>query len=1085
MSKELIEDIYPLSPLQQGLLYHALRAPASDVYFEQFVCTLRGPLKVTAFKQAWQQALDRHSSLRTVFVWEDVDEPLQIVYRKVELPFELEDWRGLSSPSQAEELAATLARDRSQGFELKTAPLMRLKLLRIAEDAHHLVWSHHHLLLDGWSMSMLLREIFDFYEAYSRNQDLALPQPRPYCDYIAWLQQQSLPEAESYWRRELGGFTAPTLLNADLSVNAADTAEEYGEIELQLSDKLTGALQSLGARSRLTLNTLVQGCWAVLLSRYSGEQDIIFGVTVAGRPATLSGVESMIGLFINTLPVRISVAGETPLLAWLAGLQDKSLESRQFEYSSLAQVQSWSAVPPGTPLFESLLVFENYLSGASLEAHNTTLKVCDVRAFERTNYPLTLVVRPGSALSLRLLYDKRRFADATIAQMLGHVQALLEGIADGPERRLGDLNILTAAEREQILIAWNDTASDQPPNQCAHELFEARARQTPDAVAVRFGVKQLTYRELDDRANRLASYLRSLGVGDEPCVGLCVERSFDMVVGVLGILKAGGAYVPLDPSFPPARLELMLETAQAKALLTQQRLLDRLPAFAGSVVCLDTEWDRQAGIEWESPVRPATPDNLAYVIFTSGSTGAPKGIAMPHRALVNLILWQAQTTTFKAPANTLQFSSLSFDASFQEMFFTWHTGGTLVLIEERLRRDAFRLWELVKEARIARIFLPFVALQQLALAAATEETDYPPLREFITAGEQLQVSREVISLFEKLPDCELHNAYGPSETHVVTVHVLEGVARHWPALPPIGRPIANTQAYLLDARLQPVPIGATGELYFGGVSLARGYINRPDLTADRFRPDPFSAVPGARVYRTGDLARYLPDGNLAFLGRADEQIKLRGYRIELAEIEAALLQLPQVKAAAVVLRRNEGVAPRLVAYVVGQPGHNFESAVLQAHLQEKLPEYMVPTVFISLERLPLTPTGKVNRRALPPPAPTEQAGLTDYVAPSTATERVLAGIWGQVLGRNQIGIHDNFFQLGGQSLLAMQLVSRVRDIFQVEFPLDGLFKAPTVKGLARELAALLGSPSTVELIAQTVQEVKDLSGVETTAAISN
>ncbi|MBW4457214.1 MAG: amino acid adenylation domain-containing protein [Nostoc indistinguendum CM1-VF10] len=1047
-----IESIYPLSPMQQGMLFHTLYAPDSGVYFEQLSCTLYGNLNVPAFERAWQRVVERHPVLRTLFIWEHRKQPLQIVRKWVNLPWVQHDWRGLSPVEQQERLEAFLQTDREQGFKLDQAPLMRCTLIKVREDTYHFVWSRHHILLDGWCLPIILKEVLAFYEGFNRSQDLYIERPRPYRDYIAWLQQQDLSQAEAFWRQALQGFTAPTPLVVDRVVsNLSNQKQTYDRQHLQLSANVTAALQSLAQQHHLTLNTLVQGAWALLLSRYSGQEDVVFGVTVSGRPATIAGVESMVGLFINTLPVRVQVPREASLLPWLKQIQNQQVELRQYEYSPLVQVQRWSEVPDGLPLFESIVVFENYPVDASLREQGGNIEIRNVSAFEQTNYPLTMVAVPGSELSLQLRYDCRRFDAASITRMLGHLQTLLEGIVAHPEQRLEDLPLLTQRERLTLLVEWNHTQADYPKDKCIHQLFEAQVELTPDAVAVVFEDKHLTYRELNCRANKIAHHLRYLGVGPDGLVGLCLERSLEMVVGLLGILKAGGAYVPLDPAYPRERLAFMLEDAQVLVLLTQQRLLEGLSENEAQPVCLDTDWEAIALKSEENLASGVTVDNLAYAIYTSGSTGRPKGAIMSHRPLSNLLSWQLQNSTLPTGAKTLQFASVSFDVSFQEIFSTWCSGGTLILISEEVRRDAVSLLRCLTDESVQRLFLPFVALQQLAEVANSGGSVPISLREIITAGEQLQVTQQIANLFRNLEGCVLHNHYGPSESHVITSFILTGSPIGWPTLPSIGRPIANVQIYLLDSHLQPVPVGVPGELYIGGVGLARGYRNRPELTAEKFIAHPFSNESGARLYKTGDLARYLPDGNIEFLGRIDHQVKIRGFRIELGEIEAVLSQYPGVRETVVVVREDEPGSKRLVAYVVLNPEQALTITDLRRFLEEKLPQYMVPTAFVMLEALPLTPSGKVNRRALPVPDKAQLQPEGIFVAPQTPVEELLAGIWAEVLGVEKVGIHNNFFELGGHSLLATRVISQLREVFKVELPLRRLFETPTVAGLAKDI----------------------------------
>jgi amino acid adenylation domain-containing protein len=1052
-----IESIYPLSPMQQGMLFHTLYAPDSGVYFEHLSCTLHGNLNATAFKQAWQQVVERHPVLRTLFVWEHRKKPLQVVRKSVNLPWVQHDWQRLSLIEQQERLEAFLKADRGQGFELDQAPLMRCALIQMAKDTYQFVWSFHHLLMDGWCLSIILKEVFAFYEAFKQTDNLYLDAPRPYRDYITWLQQQDLSQAETFWRQALQGFTAPTPLVVDRVVGSLPNQREtYDEQHLQLSTAVTDALQSLARHHHLTLNTLVQGAWALLLSRYSGQEDVVFGATVSGRPADLAGVESMVGLFINTLPIRVQVSPQAFLFDWLQQLQAQLLELRQYEYSSLVEVQGWSDVPRGLPLFESIVVFENYPVDASLQKQGGSLEFRKVRALERTNYPLTLVAGPGAQLSLQLSYDCHRFDAATIRRMLRHLQTLLEGIVVNPGQRLKNLPLLTQPERQQLLVEWNDTQVAYSKDVCIHQLFEAQVERTPDAVAVVFEDEQLTYGELNRRANQVAHHLRSLGVGSDVLVGICVERSLEMLVGLLGILKAGGAYVPLDSTYPTDRLHYMLEDAGVQVLLTQARLVSSLPKHNAHIVCLDTEERAIALLTESNPISGVVSSNLAYVIYTSGSTGLPKGVLVNHSNIVRLFEATNDWFHFNSQDVWTLFHSYAFDFSVWELWGALIYGGRLVVVPYLISRESNAFYKLLCQEKVTILNQTPSAFRQLIKAeeskAIAPELD---LRLVIFGGEALE-PKSLKPWFERHGDRtpQLVNMYGITETTVHVTYRLLTIADINAGASVIGRKIPDLQVYLLDSHLQPLPIGVPGELYIGGAGLARGYLNRPELTAEKFIRNPFSDEPGSRLYKTGDLARYLDDGNIEFLGRIDHQVKIRGFRIELGEIEAALNQHPAVLETVLLAREDTLDNKRLVAYIVPGSGQTPTISELRSFLKARLPDYMVPSAFVFLDALPLTPNGKIDRRALPAPDTSRPLGEKGYVAPQTAVEEMLAGIWTDVLEVKQVSIHDNFFDLGGHSLLATQLISRLRDTFGVEFPLRGLFESPTVASLSERLEAL-------------------------------
>ncbi len=1057
MSSKNIEAAYPLSPMQHGMLFHTLYEPESGMYFEQLSCTLDGNLNVLAFQQAWQQVVERHPVLRTAFVWNKIEKPLQVVGRRVGLPWQQHDWRGLSPVDQQEKLEVFLQADREQGFQLSKAPLMRLTLIQMDESVYQFIYSFHHLLLDGWSLSLVLKEVFVFYEAICQGQDLHLKRSRPYQDYIAWLQQQDLSQAEAFWRLALKGFTAPTPIGVNKALGSLSSeGEAYSEQQIQLSVAATAALQSFARQHQLTLNTLVQGAWALLLSHYSRQEDVVFGATTSGRPADLAGVEFMVGLFINTLPIRVQASPEAFILDWLKQIQAQQVDVSQYEYSSLIQVQGWSEVPRGLPLFESIVVFENYPVDASLQKQGGSLEIHNVRAVERTNYPLTVIAEPGQELWLQLNYDCRRFDGATITRMLRHLQTLLEGIVANPGKRLKDLPLLTQKERHTLLVEWNNTQTEYPFDKCIHQLFEAQVEQTPDAVAVVFEDEQLTYRELNTRTNQLARHLRSLGVSPDGLVGICVERSLEMVVGLLGILKAGGAYVPLDPGYPIERLAFMLEDAQVPILLTQQRLVGRLPKHGATVVCLDTDWEIMAKEDTENPTRNVKADNLAYVIYTSGSTGKPKGVQIEHQGLLNLVFWHQRAFSLSPADRATQIAGPAFDAAVWELWPYLTAGASIYIANEETRISPVPLRDWLVASAITITFLP------TPLAESVLSLDWPSkiaLRTLLTGGDKLHKYPS-----RSLP-FKLVNNYGPTENTVVTTSGGISSRELTDKTPTIGRPIANTQVYLLDKNLQPVPIGIPGEIYVGGAGLARGYLNHPDQTALAFIPNPFSNTPSRRLYKTGDLARYLPDGNIEFLGRLDDQVKIRGFRIELGEIEVVLAQHPAVQEVAVMVREDIPGNKRLVAYLVVNQLAAPTIPQLQQFLKQKLPEYMVPSAFVLLDALPLTSNGKIDRRALPAPDTSCFNLKTSFVSPRDTLELQLVQIWEEVLDVHPVGVRDNFFDLGGHSLLAITLMGRIQQKIGKNLPLPTLFQNATIEHLASSLRQQTDSPSWSTLIA--------------------
>ena len=1046
MSKKDIEDIYGLSPLQQGMLFHTLSTENSTLYFEQVNFTFRGKVDISALKRAWDRVVERHTVLRTSFAWKEIKKPVQIVHRHRALDWVELDWRSIDATEQKKALVEYAEADRARRYDMSRVP-MRLALIRLEDETYHFIWSYHHVLIDGWSLQIIFGEALSFYRAFSNGQELNLPEPTPFRAYIAWLLRQNLGEAETFWRSTLKNFLAPTSLPFDFvhSGGSADVPRYHGQ-HFFLASTTSAGLQHLARQYQLTLNTIAQGAWALLLSRYSGNRDVLFGATVSGRPAELPGVEAMVGPFINTLPLRVRLDEKQNVVRWLQQLQLDQLEARQYEYSPLAQVQGWSEMGRGHGLFDSLLVFQNLPINSSSPQHQPALGIrAEVNEqsnnFERSN-SLQLTVLPGERISIGLTYDQRRFSEETIARLLKHFQRVLEVFVAEPEITVGEVSLLSEAEKRQLLCDWNRSDTAEYEAECIHRLFEEQVEQRPEQIAVEFGGERVSYRELNERANRLGRYLREQRVRAEVVVGLCLERSIEMVVGVLGVLKAGGAYLPLDPGYPLERLSFMLQETGVPLLLTQERLLDQLPGHWGEVLCLDTEWAaREGAYEGENLGSEVRAENLAYVIYTSGSTGRPKGVSVTHHGLRNLARAQQRAFGLSPGDRVLQFASLSFDASVSELFVTLSAGGTLCLPAPR---EA-----LVGEAWVAEMERQGINVVTVppSLLAMTEPREVGQLRSLIVAGEAC--SRRVAAAWSEKVE-RLVNAYGPSEATVcasMNGDVRRELEESGGREPSIGRVIEHAELYIVDEQMQPVPVGVSGELYIGGVGLARGYWRQPELTAEKFVPHPFSERAGARLYRTGDLARYLADGRVEFLGRRDQQVKLRGYRIELGEVEAVLRSQSGVQDAVVVVQEGAGGEKRLVGYVVRDEGAGAVTmSEWRSRLSEQLPEYMIPALVMELRELPLTANGKVERRALPEPDGARPELGTSYEAPRNEVEAELCRIWAGVLGLERVGIHDNFFELGGDSILSIQIVARANQ--------KGLRLAPRHLFEQRTIAAL-------------------------------
>jgi len=1053
-----IQDAYPLSPLQEGLLFHSLATPEAGLYTGQFTCQL-SRLNVAAFEQAWQWAVKRHAVLRTAFIWKKSSAPLQAVARRVSLSLSKFDWRAFPRAQQQEQFESYLAADRLEGFNLNRPPLIRLGLFRVDDDSYRFIWSHHHLVLDGWSVAILLKEVLKIYEALWRGGPIELDQPRPYADYIAWLQQQDASAAASYWLNYLKDFTAPTALPASRSTSLPHRATAVsGKLQRQLSPELTAALQQQARRHRLTMNTLVQGAWSILLARYSDGAEVVFGATVSGRPVAIPGVEEIVGLFINTLPVRVRLTGQEPVLEWLHSLQEQQVQQRQYEYSSLVEVQGWSEVPRGTPLFESIIVFENYPLDTSLQANHESIEIRDVDHASASDFPLMVTAFQCPDLALRLEYDSERFADAAMVRLLAHFEIVLAGISTAKsDTRLRNLSLLSISEREQ-LREWSASSATRPPADSIVQLYEAQVERTPEASALIFGERRLSYRELNERANQLGHYLQQSGVGPEDFVAVLFERSIEMVIGLLAVLKAGAAFLPLDPGYPEARISYLLADSEASWVLTDASLAARTTATRSRRLIVDELEEQIAGCSKENLEPPTVGENAAYLIYTSGSTGQPKGVVITQHNLVSYVAGVGNALHLRTSDRFLQFAALGFDVLVEELFPTWMAGAAVVLVSEvPLLAGVKGLSEVIRREEISVVELP-TAYWHSWVGQLRESGERVPeqLRVVIIGGERARV--ELVREWRETTAVDLVHVYGVTEATVTTT-VSRIPARQLAGELPIGRPISHSQVYVLDEQMELVPVGVKGELYIGGDVVGRGYWRKAAQTAERFVPDSVSGASGKRLYRTGDVVRYVgAEGELEFVSRRDEQVKVRGYRVEPGEVEAVLSSHERVREAVVIARQDREAQGYLVAYVVmpaledaGQV--QLTSEELRSFLTQQLPDYMVPSAIVVLDRLPLNAHGKVAVEQLPTPSTSEDEQHDE--PPCGAVEEVLAAIWSEVLGVERVGRGASFFQFGGHSLQAMRVMARVREAFKIDLPLRCFLEAPALVDLALNIKKAL------------------------------
>ncbi|OIN52090.1 non-ribosomal peptide synthetase, partial [Pseudomonas costantinii] len=1051
-----VDDIYPLAPMQQGMLFHSLYEQGSGHYINQMGLDIDG-LDPQRFEAAWQAAVDAHDILRSSFVWEGCERPVQVVHKQARVPFRTLDWSTRGDVAQA--LVDLASSEREQGFDLTRAPLLRLVLVKTGAQRYHWIYTHHHILMDGWSNSQLLGEVLQRYDGQ------VLPRHAGrYRDYIAWLQGRDAEASETFWREQLQALETPTRLADPRFTGPQEAfADSHANHYHWLTAQQTQDLGEFARRQKVTFNTVVQAAWLMLLQHHTGHDTVAFGATVSGRPSELKDVEQQIGLFINTLPVIASPRPEQSVSGLLHQIQAQNVALREHEHTPLFEIQRWAG-QGGEGLFDTLLVFENYPLSEALQAQAPSgLSFGTVGNQEQTNFPLTLAVNLNDTLSLHFTYAHAAFPTHTIerlAEQLAYVLAQMVTLAvDGC---LGDIDLLGDAPRA-LLREWNATAVQAADPRHVHQWIESQARRTPDALAVCTDEESLTYAQLNARANRLAHALIERGVGPDVLVGLSMSRSAQMVVGLLAILKAGGAYVPLDPAYPQDRLMYMVQDSGIALLLTESAVLPRFGTVNVTSLLLDQPHNRFDDHSALEPAPRLDANNLAYVIYTSGSTGKPKGVTIRHGALSNHMQWMQDTLQLHAGDRVLQKTAISFDASVWEFWLPLMSGAQLVLAAPQLNLDLTTLWAQVARWRISVLQMAPSLLQALLPLATREQL--ASLRLLLCGGEALSahLSRQVMAVF----DGKLHNLYGPTEATIDTSsHGVDRAVDDDARIIAIGRPINNVRTYVLDGGLQPCAMGVIGELYIAGDSLARGYHQRPALTAERFIPDPFDAAGAGRLYRTGDLVRYAEHGVIEYIGRIDHQVKIRGLRIELGEIEARLLADTEVREV-VVLAQEAASGASLVAWLVSQDrtldasAQAFLGEQLKRRLAEQVPDFMVPTHLVFIDQLPLTPNGKLDRKALP--APDSRPLHSAYQAPVSDLECKVAAIWQDVLKLEQVGLGDDFFELGGHSLLVVNVVSRLQLELGLKLTPQLLFQFPVLGAFVAQLAPTSEHMSTSKL----------------------
>jgi amino acid adenylation domain-containing protein len=1057
VSRSDVEDAYVLSPMQRGMLFHSVYSPESDMYFEQMCFEMDAGLDRAAFERAWQSLIERHSVFRTAFAWERLKEPLQIVFRDVRMKVSWDDWRHLDGRDSARLLEDFLERDRKRGFQFTRAPLMRVSVIEMPDHTRRIVWSHHHLLLDGWCLNLVFNELFSSYAAYASHLEPRLAPVQPYRSYIDWLGSRSdVRGASGFWRRYLAGYTAPARLSIDRSAPTAPyELSGYGRVTSALPAGLTEKLTAAARSCRVTTNTAAQVAWALLLSRYTGSEDVLFGATVSGRSSELPGSETMVGMFINTLPVRVRFASASRLSEVMQQVQADQVVARQFESSSLAELRRYMDVDARAPLFESNLAFQNY--PALDERYAGTARVLKSGTWRGpTNFALSATIEPGAELVAGIAYYESHFERAAVERLLGHWLQILGSIAEEPGRSVASVSLSTAEEVRHLTVELNRTTwgSAAPPSLA--ELLDTSMSAHADAIAIlEADGSAIRYRELAARIEHLRGVLCRLGVGPEQRVGIHLERGLSAVVAICAVVRAGAAYVPVDVSLPPFRVSTIFEQAQPRVILTQTSLSDRFEGATAPLLILDQPMPcASAGKPAPRPAR-LEPEHLAYIIYTSGSTGIPKGVAVAHRGIANNLLDLNQRFGLGPGDRMLAVSSLSFDMSVYEILGALVAGATIVLPTAADARDPAHWMDLVERHAVTvwNSAPPLLdVLVEHALAASGGAL--ASIRLVILGGDwvPLDLPRRLRMLS---PAARFVSLGGATEASIHSTSIEVGdVEACWRSIP-YGTPLANQTTYILDTELRAVPIGIAGELYLGGIGLGRGYDRAPSRTAERFLPNPYASTPGERIYRTGDLARYGRDGVIELLGRLDNQTKIRGNRVEPDEVAAVLVRHAQVRQAIVrVLSDPKGEAA-LVAYVIARDVSDGE---LIAHVRAQLPSYMAPSAIVRLASLPLSSNGKIDRGALPSPAwraPQERVARR----PVTATESELAAAWSELTGEQVDDADAHFFEVGGDSLRALRLASVVRSRLGVELPVRTVFEYPVLRDLGQRIDVLRSAAS--------------------------
>ncbi|MFZ1289538.1 MAG: amino acid adenylation domain-containing protein [Melioribacteraceae bacterium] len=1030
---ENIKDIYPLSPMQEGMLFHSIYAEDSKDYKEQFSCRIIGELQISSFKNAWEKIIERHDILRTAFIWEDLEEPLQIVHEKVELPFIYKD---ISEESDKEKFISEFSSNNIKiKFNFAEAPLMRISLLKLKHEEHYFNWDHHHILFDGWGLPIIMQELLQIYSSEVKRSHHNLKPTMPYKNYIAWIRNQDEKKSNKFWKDKLKGFSVPTKLKMPF---ADKHREGYLKKKYMLPIDLSDKIFEIIKKEKITINTITQAAWAFLLSLYTNSNDIAFGATFSGRNADVPGIGNMVGLFINTLPIRIKIIRYQKIIEWLKEIQLMLSKLQEYEYSALYKIQKLSEIPNNESLFNTLVVFENYPVSETLEDSSEELKIVEIDSFEKTNYPLTIVISPGKQIGIEIAYDTMEFDDFAIEQIADRYEIILKSIVANINKPINEIEF-NSIEEVKLL----EKLAQGEPNRVVEykntkDWFENIVEKNPEKLAVISEENQISFSEMNKQANKIAKYLLYKKISKERLVGICLNRSVGATVSMMGIIKAGAAFLPIDPNYPIDRIKYILEDSKPDLLITEKNIIEKLDLLNSNVIYYQNLMQIVEELPSDNNNLDIDENNLCYLIYTSGSTGIPKAMCLHHAGLCNFVNNSVKDFSYSNEERILQFSSLGFDGAIGEIFSSLLSGNSLYIPKREVTLSEADLADYIKSNNITFAYLP------PSFLSIINPNVFGNLLKIASVGDKCSSI-----LAEKWGSKVIfYNGYGPTETSIGASFIKYGKKYESVSSYPIGKGFGNVKIYLLNANFRIVPIGVEGEIYIAGKGVGRGYLNKPDLTAERFFPDIFANEPGLRMYRTGDKGKYLPDGNIEFIGRKDFQVKIRGFRIELNEIEAVITKHLSVKNAVVIANKNNNGDEYLSAYIIRENNELSEDEIY-SFIKKKLPEYMLPKTISFLEEFPLSPNNKVDRNKLPKAEPIVRQ--SSFEPPKNSTEEVIANIWSDILKIDNISRNSNFFELGGHSLSATQLISRLRDTFKKEIPFQTVFDSIDLKDLSNRI----------------------------------